>query len=148
MELALAGVALLIAVFAMVLIGFLRRKVADLQAGLHAANAALAKAEVALAEQTSAALERALRTNAETRSDLEARIANAAAQAAETAKGLDARISTAQNETRHALEELRSQQESGDAAVVGEVAELIEHQKEFLRSDLEARLAEREAGAP
>lgn len=141
MELALAGVALLIAVFSTVLLRSLRRKVADLQAGLHAANAALAKAEVALAKQANAALERALCTTAETRSDLEARVA-------ETTRELTARIGMAQDETRHALEELRSQQESGDVAVVVEVAELIENQKEFLRSDLEARVAEREAGAP
>jgi len=144
MELALASAALALAVVAMVLTVPLRRKVADLKAGLHATNAALTSAEAALVGQISAAEERTLRTTDETRIDLEARVSKVALDAAETADGLSAQVGAAQDETTRALDALRSQQKSANAAMVAEVAGMIDHQKEFLRSDLEARIAQRE----
>lgn len=144
MELALAGAALGLAVVAVVLTVPLRRKIADLRAGLHAVNAALASAEAAMADQLSAAEERALRMTVEARTDLEACVARVASGAAETVERVSAEVSAAQDETMSALDALRSQQESENAAVVAEVAGMIEHQKEFLRSDLEARIAQRE----
>lgn len=144
MELALAGVALGLAIVAVVFTVPLRRKVADLKAGLHASNRALASAEAALADQVSAAEKGTLRATVEIRTDFEARVASMASEASETADGLSAQIGAAQDEIMRALDALRSRQESDNSAVVAEVAEMIDHQTEFLRSDLEARIAQRE----
>lgn len=144
MELALAVAALALTVVALVLTVVLRRKVADLQAGLHAANEALAGAQLALTDQVNAAEDRAMRTTVETRADIEAYIASVAMEADSRANEVAAQIGAVQDETMRTLGALRSEQESGNAAVVAEVAAMIDKQKEFLRSDLEARLAERD----